>query len=634
MKNLVYLIIGLMLCINISSSQAQDAVINILHINDTHGNLQPGGGRDVNLKAKSGGIARAASVIGYANLQDPETLLLHAGDYFVGDLTWYLFYGVPELAILKSLELDAITIGNHEFDATTPGLVGILEQTIENTKDIPGDINFLSANLIAKEPAGVMLKEKIKERIIKEVHGVKVGIFGMTSPMASVTSLSLPEIEIDTRFLEIAQEQVDSLKANGCKVIIFLSHLGMNLDKIVAANVTGIHLIVGSHDHRITETAEAVQNQINTNETTYIVQAGAFYQNIGNVQITVTDGEFSGLTSSIINLDSSIPEEPTVVAMIDELIAGQPDEVKMMFDTQIAQCEEDFSEFVPNPTVEGNKSTSVGCLVADAFKAWGGTDIGFTTSGLTSQMLYAGPLVGNDVFRMLGYGVNENDGVGYQMRKFHIKGKHLDSAVKYALGMVFDAGDDEFLPQVSGMEIVYYTNDEKELKILSIMINEEPLDLERTYSISTSIFVETFVEKMLGLPIEPYVGVEDISDFQVVMGYVIGQEILVPYTDIDCKRVVAPVRFNDTPSKLRNNVVFPNPAKDAANIELTIEKPGVYSFDVFNIADLKEIHIGESYFEVGDVVYPLNLSILPSGNYLIRIRSNDSIVIGKLVILK
>src|SRR5476651_2309509 len=105
----------------------QTDTITILHINDSHSGLLPSGPRTADLKGTHGGIARAASVIGLTKMTEKNVLTLHAGDFSVGDIFYNAYFGVPELRILSGLGLDAMTVGNHEFDLTPATLKQVLD---------------------------------------------------------------------------------------------------------------------------------------------------------------------------------------------------------------------------------------------------------------------------------------------------------------------------------------------------------------------------------------------------------------------------------------------------------------------------------------------------------------------------
>ncbi len=90
---------------NVAFAQQTDT-ITILHMNDSHSGLAPYGPRTADLKGTRGGIARAASVIGYTKLAENNVLILHAGDFSVGDIFYNAYFGVPELRLLSTLGLD------------------------------------------------------------------------------------------------------------------------------------------------------------------------------------------------------------------------------------------------------------------------------------------------------------------------------------------------------------------------------------------------------------------------------------------------------------------------------------------------------------------------------------------------
>ena len=637
MKMFVCFLIGLVLSINISTTSAQevtqDAVINILHINDTHSNYSKGGSRDENLNGTIGGMAKATSVIGYSRQQDPEALLFHTGDFFMGDLHFYLNYGVPELLWMQMMGFNAAVIGNHEFDLTTAGLIQSLQFAYPD-----GGIPLLSANLTANTEIGEFLKSMIKDREIKTVHGVKVGYFGITSPEANVTSLSLPDILVEGESPEILMGiiamQVAALKSEGAEVIIFLSHLGLDADKAVAETISGIDIVIGGHDHFTLDKPVMINGKKGTK--TYIVQAGAFFENVGSIRAEVKNGKLHKFDYQLIKLDENIPDEPTVEAMIYDLINSQDDNTKALFTQQIASVSETLDELALNLTQKGDHTTSVGSLIADALRNYGQTDIGFTTGGLSAQPLYKGPVVTQDVAKMIGYGINETTFIGYNLVTFDIYGAALKQGLAYCLSTI--EANDEYFPQVSGMSYKYCMQNPEILE--EILVSGIEISDDALYSMTTN-FVTYSILGFIGIPTENASILSDASEIFVVAEYIAGQGELAPLNNAgravnSCKqrRDDNKQSVNDSESLINNIMVFPNPAKDAANIELSIETSGIYSVDVFNLTNLSETHLCDSYFEKGSSIYPLNISNLQSGNYLIRISGNDTTVIGKLIIVK
>jgi 2',3'-cyclic-nucleotide 2'-phosphodiesterase (5'-nucleotidase family) len=91
------------LCTSVTPIFSQMDTITILHINDTHSNLAPTGPGINNVKDSTGGIARAATLIGMTRMTNPNVLLLHAGDVCIGDLFYNVYFGVPELQMMAAL---------------------------------------------------------------------------------------------------------------------------------------------------------------------------------------------------------------------------------------------------------------------------------------------------------------------------------------------------------------------------------------------------------------------------------------------------------------------------------------------------------------------------------------------------
>ncbi|MFH0992578.1 MAG: metallophosphoesterase [bacterium] len=131
-----------------SISRAQVDTLTILHINDTHSTLGTIGPRNAALQGGLGGIARVASYVGYTKMTEPNVLFLHAGDAFVGDLFFNSFFGVAELKLLLSLGLDAMAVGNHEFDLTPAILQMALDSAFTDAA-----FPMLSANINLEDPS-------------------------------------------------------------------------------------------------------------------------------------------------------------------------------------------------------------------------------------------------------------------------------------------------------------------------------------------------------------------------------------------------------------------------------------------------------------------------------------------------
>ncbi|MFW5668942.1 MAG: bifunctional metallophosphatase/5'-nucleotidase, partial [Acetivibrio ethanolgignens] len=144
--------------------------ISIIHTNDTHGRLL-----DSDEYGASWGFAKIATLVKETKAANPNTLVLDAGDAFQGMPIINISKGKGLIPILEAVGYDAMTMGNHEFDF---GLAALQDLEKSMTK-----IPMVTAN-IYKTTGG----RAFTQYTIKNVGGVKVGIFGLTTPETTYKS--------------------------------------------------------------------------------------------------------------------------------------------------------------------------------------------------------------------------------------------------------------------------------------------------------------------------------------------------------------------------------------------------------------------------------------------------------------
>lgn len=270
-----------------AEGDAKGFELRILHTNDTHAHLD--------------NVARRVTAVNEA--RNDRTLLLDAGDVFSGTLYFNQYNGLADLYFMNLMKYDAMVFGNHEFDKGPK----VLAEFVKEAK-----FPFVNSNVdVSAEPALNSLTHKeigapgeagqIYPALIKEIHGEKVGIIGLTTPETAV--LASPGENIKFQYeVEAAQKQVDALKAAGVNKIIALTHLGYSEDEKLAESVKGLDVIVGGHSH--TKLAEPVVYNKDT-EPTLIVQTGEYNANLGQLDVTFdANGVVSGWKYKLIALDA------------------------------------------------------------------------------------------------------------------------------------------------------------------------------------------------------------------------------------------------------------------------------------------------------------------------------------------
>ena len=249
--------------------------ITILHTNDTHSHIDPFAPTDSKYPNK-GGIARRATLVEQIRKENPNTLLLDAGDIFQGTPYFNYYGGELELKLMSMMNYDASTLGNHEFDN---GLEGILAPLPNATFD------FINSNY---DFSNTILDGYIKKYKIFTVDGVKIGIFGLGVQLDGLVSKANYKETVYLDPIEIAQDMTRILKnEKKCDMIICLSHLGYQYntnqvsDLVLAEKTRDIDLIIGGHTHTFLSKPTVVKNL--DEKDVIINQVGCFGINLGRI---------------------------------------------------------------------------------------------------------------------------------------------------------------------------------------------------------------------------------------------------------------------------------------------------------------------------------------------------------------
>jgi 5'-nucleotidase / UDP-sugar diphosphatase len=475
-KKLSTLLLGLGLALwRFPAAGAESAVVTVLHVNDTHSHLEAEGPRTKALEGTVGGIARAAVVIGQERAADPNALLLHAGDALQGDPSFNAFFGVPELEMLAAFGFDAFTVGNHELDFGSEVFGGMILPQATAFASIP----MLGANVdnLAAVPS---LADRIKPSILKDVNGVKVGIFGLTVP-GDLTSNPAPLV-IREDWTAVAATAVANLRAAGAEVVLCLSHLGVLGDRALARSVDGIDVIVGGHDHflfekPLTETAPG-------GRTVLILQAGSYWQHVGRLRFTLANGAFKLVDYRILDVDEKVPAEPAVAAQVEALRSSQAAAWGDLFGTTLGTAVKPLERTWDERSFR--RDTPLGNLLTDAYRNVTKTDVALTALGLVAERIAEGPVTGLDVFRAVSYGFDPDTGLGLRLVTCQVTGADLLAMLELGVSQVEYA--DDLFPQTSGLTFAYLRTRDPGGRVIpwTVFVNGRPLQAAKTYSLTVN----------------------------------------------------------------------------------------------------------------------------------------------------
>ena len=248
-----------------------------------------------------GGLDRVATVINSIRADRPDALLLDGGDTWHGSYTCYQTAGQDMVNVMNALNPDAMTF-HWEFTLGSERI----QEIVENLPFAALGQNIFDAEW--DEPTELFPPYKMFER-----GGTKIAVIGQAFPYMPIANPGwmFPEYSFGIRD-ERMQEMVDEVRDMGAEVVVVLSHNGFDVDKKMAARVSGIDVILSGHTH------DALPEPVLVNET-IIVASGSNGKFVSRVDLDVRDGRMMGFKHKLIPIFSDvITPDAQVAALIDE----------------------------------------------------------------------------------------------------------------------------------------------------------------------------------------------------------------------------------------------------------------------------------------------------------------------------
>jgi 5'-nucleotidase len=457
---------------------AADYKLTILHTNDFHSRFEPiskydsGCREGDNAEGKCfGGSARLVTAIADARARSNNSILVDGGDQFQGSLFYTYYKGKVAAEFMNKMGYDGMTVGNHEFDDGPEVLRGFMDAV---------DFPILMSNAdVSQEPAlaGVLEKSTIIER-----GGEKIGLIGLTPE--DTDELASPGKNVSfSDPVAAVQEEVDRLTANGVNKIIVLSHSGYAVDQKVAAETTGVDVIVGGHSNTyLSNVSDRAAGPYPTMVNgVAIVQAYAYGKFLGELNVTFDDaGGLVSASGEPLIMDGTVTEDSATVARIGEL-AKPLDEIRNKVVAAAAS------------KVEGDRSVcrvqecQMGNLVADAMLDRvrdQGVTIAIANSGGLRASLEPGDVTMGQVLTVLPF---QNT-----LSTFEITGAGLVEALENGVSQVEEVKGR--FPQVAGLKFTWDPSvAPNEGRVSDVMVDHgdgfSPIKPDHTYLVVTNNYV-------------------------------------------------------------------------------------------------------------------------------------------------
>lgn len=441
-----------------SPTNTNSEIVNlqILTINDFHGALVE--------NEKNPGAAKIAQYLQEQKAHNPNgTLILSGGDMFQGSPDSNLLYGKTVVTIMNQIGVDAMVIGNHEFDWGIP----VLQQRIAQST-----FPYLAANILEKATGKPAFFSK--PYIFCERQGVKIAIIGMSTPetaYAASPKITAPYLFSDP--IQIVNDLVPKLKGQGADLIIVLSHMGSFMDKStgeitgeaadLAMNCPGINAIVSAHSHQL------VNGTVNNIP---IVQASSLGRAVGSINIsfnkTTKQPISSNVTTTLLPF-TGLTENHPVKTILDKA-QGEIAPIKnIVLGSTIYELGHDRT---------AQQLSILGQLTTDTMRQATNTDIAFQNAGGIRTSIPAGNITMGNLYEVFPF-----DNTLFTME---MTGAQIMKVLEHGIG-----NPKVGMIQFSGLHVIYDELQSPTHPFVVTLPDGSPLDLTKNYTIVTNDFLAT-----------------------------------------------------------------------------------------------------------------------------------------------
>ncbi len=264
---------------------------------------------------KMGGFAHMATLIKQMKANRPGALLLDGGDTWQGSGTALWTNGQDMVDAALALGVDVMT---PHWEMTL-GEKRVME--IVNG-DFKGKVSFIAQNIKTADFGDMVFNPYV----MKVQNGIQVAIIGQAFPYTPIANprYFTPDWTFGIQE-ENMQKTIDEVRAEGAKVVVLLSHNGMDVDLKMASRVRGLDAILGGHTHDGVPIPVKVKN---AGGVTLVTNAGSNSKFLGVLDFDVKGGKPVDFRYKLFPIFSNlIPADPTMNKLITKIRA--PYEAKL-----------------------------------------------------------------------------------------------------------------------------------------------------------------------------------------------------------------------------------------------------------------------------------------------------------------
>lgn len=460
----------------------------ILHTNDVHCGFEA--------DDSSFGAADLAAYKAHLEDEGYDVILVDAGDFVQGGVIGTLSDGEYPMQIMNELGYDVAVPGNHEFDY---GMDTFFKLTGE------AEFPYLSVNF-----TDLRTDEKpFQAYTIIEAEQYRIAFVGLTTPETPTSSRPSNFQDEDGNFIygflggddgtalyTAVQNAIDAAYADGADYVFAIGHMGDYVydDRwssiAVFEHVSGLTGFIDGHSHSeiIGEGWDKSGNDV------WLTSTGTKLQTIGQITITPERGvncELINKGDYTVSTDENSAEYKAYQKMSD-FIAGINEQYNELAGTVVARTDVELTVNDPETGERAvrNSETNLGDLCADAYRAMTGADIGLINGGGVRANIAAGDITYGNIIDVQPF--------GNSLCVVEATGQQILDCLE--MGAVHAPEENGGFMQVSGLSYTVntyipssvttdengnFTGVDGEYRVKNVLVNGEPLDLEKVYTVAS-----------------------------------------------------------------------------------------------------------------------------------------------------
>jgi len=303
---------------------------------------------------KVGGFAHLATLAKRVRAERPHALLLDGGDTWQGSATSLWTRGADMIGAQKLLGVELMT-AHWEF---TYGAERV-KQAVDHEL---APMEFLAQNVKTRDFEDPVFKPYA----MRTLNGVPVAVIGQCFPY---TPIAHPRYMVSDWTFGIEerriQELADEVRTKGAKLVVLLSHNGMDVDLKLASRVRGLDVILGGHTHDGVPAPSVVSNG---GGRTLVMNSGSNGKFLSVLDLAVKDSGVADFRYRLLPVFSNLlPADPAMAAYIEQVRAPY----KTKLDEKLAVTEGLLYR-------RGNFNGTFDQLILDALMQVKGAEIAFS----------------------------------------------------------------------------------------------------------------------------------------------------------------------------------------------------------------------------------------------------------------